>query len=84
MALGLAPEWPVKLLRGRFGAKYDYAGILLSQALSLGIHDDELWFCSEIVAAALCLPRPERFSPQFLYGVVTSSLTNARRALPVI
>jgi len=78
------PTEPIEFIRSRIGAKYDYTGILLSQALSLGIHEDELWFCSEIVAAALRLPDPQRFSPQFLFGVAGSLLSNARRALPVI
>jgi hypothetical protein len=62
---------PARFIRDRIGAQYDYKGILLSQVLALGRHDESRWFCSEICAAALDLPNPQRVSPQFLFDVVT-------------
>jgi len=53
------------------GAGYDYTGILFSQVLAFGRHDESRWFCSEIIAASLGLPNPQRVSPQFLFDVVT-------------
>ncbi len=58
-------------IRSRIGARYDYAGILMSQMLALGRHDETRWFCSEICAAAIGLPSPQQFSPQLLFDVVT-------------
>jgi hypothetical protein len=51
--------------------KYDYIGIVLSQILSLGRHNPDKWFCSEICAAALGIPNAQRMSPQSLYDMVT-------------
>ncbi|MGH1447445.1 MAG: hypothetical protein ACRBBO_15530 [Cognatishimia sp.] len=58
-------------IRERSGAGYDYRGILCSQVFRLGLHDESLWFCSEIIAASLDLPNPQRVSPQFLFDVLT-------------
>lgn len=58
-------------IRQRIGARYDYIGIVFSQILSLGRHDAQKWFCSEICAAALGMPNAQRMSPQALYDVVT-------------
>lgn len=69
--LRIDPDQPAQFIRDRIGAPYDYTGILLSQVLALGRHDESRWFCSEICAAALGLPNPQRVSPQFLFDVVT-------------
>lgn len=65
------PARPAQFIRDRIGAPYDYRGILFSQALDFGVHDESRWFCSEICAAALELPDAHRVSPQFLFDVVT-------------
>lgn len=62
---------PCEFIRNHFGARYDYAGLMLSQVLAFGRHNPDKWFCSEICAAALGLPNPQRVSPQFLFDVVT-------------
>ena len=80
--IDIDPAGPVDFIKQRIGARYDYTGLLLSQALSLGIHEDLLWFCSEIVAAALGLPKPERFSPQFLFDVLVSLAAKGRLVAP--
>ncbi|TRD16983.1 hypothetical protein [Palleronia caenipelagi] len=64
------PEPPVAVLTSHLGARYDMVGILLSQTLALGRHDPDKWFCSEIIAAALGLSSPQRYSPQLLCEVV--------------
>ncbi|KMW56991.1 putative cytoplasmic protein [Candidatus Rhodobacter oscarellae] len=69
--LRIDADKPAQFIRDRIGAQYDYNGILLSQVLALGRHDESRWFCSEICAAALGLPNPQRVSPQFLFDVVT-------------
>lgn len=69
--LRIDPAKPVQFICDRIGARYDYKGILLSQVLAFGWHDEARWFCSEICAAALDLPNPQRVSPQFLFDVVT-------------
>ena len=58
-------------VRSHIGAPYDYSGILFSQVFGFGRHNPHKWFCSEICAAALGLPNPQRVSPQFLFDVVT-------------
>ncbi|EAQ03461.1 hypothetical protein OB2597_02537 [Pseudooceanicola batsensis HTCC2597] len=65
-------------IRDRIGARYDYWGILFSQVLSLGRHDADRWFCSEICAAALGMPNAQRMSPQALYDVVMWSRTSGQ------
>ncbi|WP_224826303.1 hypothetical protein [Cognatishimia sp. MH4019] len=69
--LRIDPVNPAQFIHDRIGAQYDYKGILLSQVLALGRHYESRWFCSEICAAALDLPNPQRVSPQFLFDVVT-------------
>lgn len=71
VAMPLASEAPCQFIRGHLGARYDYTGLILSQVLAFGRHDPDKWFCSEICAAALGLPNPQRVSPQFLFDVVT-------------
>lgn len=69
--LNIDPQGPSGFIHERLGAGYDYTGILFSQVLALGRHDESRWFCSEIIAASLGLPNPQRVSPQFLFDVVT-------------
>lgn len=70
--LQIDPDRPAQFIRDRIGAPYDYKGILLSQVLALGRHDESRWFCSEICAAALSIPSPQRVSPQFLFELLIS------------
>lgn len=49
------------------GKKYDFKGILLSQFFNLGRHNKKRWFCSEICAAFIGLPKPQTYSPESLY-----------------
>ncbi|AUQ89421.1 MULTISPECIES: hypothetical protein [Phaeobacter] len=69
--LAIDPDGPVDFIRSRIGARYDYTGLLLSHVLAFGHHDKDRWFCSEVIAAALGLPNPQRLSPQLLFDVVT-------------
>jgi hypothetical protein len=69
--LPMDAEAPCQFIRDHLGARYDYAGLMLSQVLAFGRHNPDQWFCSEICAAALGLPNPQRVSPQFLFDVVT-------------
>lgn len=66
----VAPEGPCSFIADHMGARYDYTGVLLSHVLALGRHNPEQWFCSEICAAALGIPNPQRVSPQLLFDVV--------------
>lgn len=65
------PEEIGDFIRQRSGARYDYLGIVFSQIFSLGRHNPDKWFCSEICAAALGMPNAQRMSPQALYDVVS-------------
>lgn len=69
--LSVDPTQPVRFIKERAGAKYDYAGILLSHVLAIGRHDESRWFCSEICAAALGIRNPQCISPQMLFEIVT-------------
>lgn len=69
--LRIEPLEPVNFICTRIGAGYDYTGLLFSQVLALGRHDETRWFCSEIIAASLGLPNPQRVSPQLLFDIVT-------------
>ena len=71
VSMHMDADAPCEFIRDHLGARYDYAGLLLSQMLAFGRHDPDKWFCSEICAAALGLPNPQRVSPQFLFDVVT-------------
>lgn len=71
VALNINPSAPAKFIRDRDGAAYDYKGILFSQLLALGRHDEARWFCSEICAAAIGIPAPQKVSPIRLYEWVT-------------
>lgn len=76
--------WAVSLrvwLRAQdlIGAGYDYPGLLLSQFLNLRRGVRQRWFCSELLAHLLDLPRPSAYSPGDLHDLVTriNALTNA-------
>ena len=49
------------------GMGYDYIGIAFAQALKLGWHSQNRYFCSELCAEMLGLARPESYSPKDLY-----------------
>lgn len=65
--------------RGLNGAGYDYPGLILSQLLNLRRGFRQRWFCSELLADLLDLPRPSAYSPGDLHDLVTriNALTNA-------
>ncbi|MBQ4826537.1 hypothetical protein J4729_18600 [Leisingera sp. HS039] len=69
--MAIPPHGPAEFIRSRIGARYDYTGLLMSHVLAFGRHDECRWFCSEIIAAAVGLPNPQRLSPQLLFDVVT-------------
>jgi hypothetical protein len=61
----------------QLGKKYDYLGIFLSHIISLNIHHQHKWFCSELVSEFLlkCGFFPEitdsnNFSPEHLYRLI--------------
>lgn len=60
---------PVSRIREVYGAPYDFKGILFSQALPLGIHQKEAWFCSELVAYALLIGNANQLSPGMLFDL---------------
>ena len=65
-----APEGAWDRARAEIGRRYDYAGLLLTQALNLRWHAPERWFCSELCAYALGLGRPHSYSPGDLHRQV--------------
>jgi uncharacterized protein YycO len=48
------------------GKGYDWAGIFLCQVLDFNIDNPNKWFCSEVLAAAFKMPRPNWYNPQRL------------------
>lgn len=68
-----APAGAEAAMRAQLGAGYDYAGIILSHMLGFNRQDSGRWFCSEIVAHALGLGRPYRYSPGDLRDVVLTA-----------
>jgi hypothetical protein len=48
------------------GKKYDWLGILFAQVLFLNIDNPNKWFCSEVLAKAFLLDRPNTYSPEKL------------------
>ena len=56
------------------GTRYDWLGIVTSQIIKFGVHDDSKWFCSELVTKLLSIlgeercwqVRPEDVSPNDL------------------
>lgn len=79
--LAIDADGPADFIRSRIGAGYDYTGLLLSHVLAFGRHDEDRWFCSEIIAAALGLSNPQRLSPQLLFDVVTWGHREALKGL---
>ncbi len=71
VSMQVEAEVPCQFIRNHLAARYDYAGLLLSQVLAIGRHNPDKWFCSEVCAAALGFPNPQRMSPQLLFDVVT-------------
>lgn len=57
-------------LKQEAGAGYDWAGIVGSQLLPLGIQSARRWFCSEYCGAVLGLDTPARYSPGGLAELV--------------
>jgi len=79
VSIPIDPGGPCQFILNQMGARYDYTGILLSQVLAFGRHNPDKWFCSEICAAALGLPNPQRVSPQFLFDMVAWKKKGARK-----
>lgn len=46
------------------GARYDWKGIFLSQILPFGLDSPSRYFCSELAAVYLGLPKPQSYSPR--------------------
>ena len=51
------------------GKAYDWIGIIFDQFLPLNIHDQDKWWCSEVVANVLGI-LPERVSPNKLHRML--------------
>ena len=64
------PQTVMALARRTYGARYDWAGLVASQVLHLRRQSPRRWFCSELVATALGLPRPQSYSPGDLADLV--------------
>ena len=65
------PTTPADFIRQRIGARYDYKGLLLSQAFRVGGHWSDRWFCSEVVVDALDWPTVGHlWSPNDLFDAV--------------
>ena len=64
------PAEAADFIRQRIGMRYDWRGVFLSQVLAFGGHSKRRWFCSEIIAAALNMERPNRISPQMLFDIL--------------
>ena len=56
--LAIDADGPPEFIRSLIGCRYDYTGLLLSHVLAFVRHDEDRWFCSEVIAAALGLPNP--------------------------
>ncbi|GHA27634.1 hypothetical protein GCM10007989_24380 [Devosia pacifica] len=65
-------------IRGWIGARYDWLGIVLSQVIPIDWHWSNRWFCSEICAAALGIPEPQRMSPSGLHRYLTKARPESR------
>jgi len=65
-----APMSALARVQGEIGRPYDLAGLIGSQLLNLRRHSPDRWFCSELCAHALGLPRPNSFAPGDLYAHV--------------
>lgn len=46
------------------GARYDWKGIFLAQILPFGLGSPKRYFCSELAAVYLGLPKPQSYSPR--------------------
>lgn len=55
------------------GARYDILG-LFGFVWRRQVHEDQRWFCSEVVADIIGLAHPSRYDPNTLYDIVTSPL----------
>jgi len=63
-------DWRPFIKANSENAKYDYAGIMLSQMISMARHNPNKWFCSEICAASLGFESPHTISPGRLYELM--------------
>jgi len=61
------PERVWNRAAARIGAEYDLAGIALTFALPIRRETPGKWFCSELCADALGLPRPHTIAPGDLF-----------------
>lgn len=52
------------------GKGYDWFGLIFSQFFNWRRQDKRRWFCSELIAASLDLPRPAMWSPGDLKAMV--------------
>ena len=69
-----------RYMRSRLDCRYDWNGILFSQILPLGMHSQNAYFCSELIAEAFKLPNPQKYSPNALYKWARLFAPRASRA----
>ncbi|MCR9123015.1 MAG: hypothetical protein NXH91_12160 [Phyllobacteriaceae bacterium] len=60
----------VDFIEREAGKGYDWFGLVFSQFFNWRRQDKKRWFCSELIAAALDLPRPAMWSPGDLKAMV--------------
>ena len=61
----------IPFIEYRIGAPYDLLGAVLTHGLGVPWQAQRAWFCSELVAAALGLPDPPRWTPGSLAALNT-------------
>jgi hypothetical protein len=75
-----------KFLEDISGSKYDWAGIILSQFIPLGLNSEKKWFCSELAnnisqllyIEPLLGTAPRKYSPAKLYKSLETRLTKVK------
>jgi hypothetical protein len=70
IAVHWEPKGVVVRVADEVGTKYDTVGVILTHVLALNVSGEGRWFCSEIIAYALGIPRPHRYSPTDLFYLV--------------
>lgn len=71
VSMQVEAEVPCQFIKNHLAARYVYAGLLFSPVLAFGRQNPDKWFSSEVCAAALGFPNPQRVSPQLLFDLVT-------------
>lgn len=60
----------IDLIEGSIGKRYDWAGIFFAQVLFIGKGHPDKFFCSELVATAIGLPRPWTYTPKQIVELI--------------